>query len=87
MEWHGAALFGGTLQLCGHSAHDADAGATPETTAMIGDTSFDIDMGLAAGARAIGVGWGYHPAQELTAAGAHGVAMDSMELRRHIGAP
>ncbi|MCC4251030.1 HAD-IA family hydrolase [Sphingobium naphthae] len=65
----------------------ADAGATPETTVMIGDTSFDIDMGLAAGARAIGVGWGYHPAQELTAAGAHGVAMDSMELRRHIGAP
>ncbi|HCW61617.1 MULTISPECIES: HAD-IA family hydrolase [Sphingomonadaceae] len=65
----------------------AEAGAAPETTVMIGDTSFDIDMGLAAGARAIGVAWGYHPPQELTAAGAHGIAMDSADLRRHIGAP
>jgi phosphoglycolate phosphatase len=65
----------------------AEAGAAPETTVMIGDTSFDIDMGLAAGARTIGVGWGYHPPHELVAAGAHGVAMDSAQLRRHIDAP
>jgi phosphoglycolate phosphatase len=65
----------------------AEAGAVPETTVMIGDTSFDIDMGLAAGARTIGVGWGYHAPAELVAAGAHAVAMDSLELRGHIGAP
>ena len=65
----------------------ADAGASPQTTVMIGDTHFDIDMGLAAGTRAIGVGWGYHRPQELLDAGAHAVAMDSAELHRHIGAP
>lgn len=65
----------------------AEAGATPQTTVMIGDTSFDIDMGLAAGVRTIGVAWGYHPPQELVAAGAHAVAMDSLDLRGHIGAP
>jgi phosphoglycolate phosphatase len=65
----------------------AEAGAAPETTVMIGDTSFDIDMGLAACARTIGVGWGYHLPDELVAAGAHAVAMDSAALRGHIGAP
>jgi phosphoglycolate phosphatase len=64
----------------------AEAGAMPETTVMIGDTSFDIDMGLAAGARTIGVGWGYHLPDDLVAAGAHAVAMDSAALRGHIGA-
>lgn len=65
----------------------AEAGAAPETTVMIGDTSFDIDMGRAAGVRAIGVGWGYHPPDALIAAGADAVAMDSAQLRGHIGAP
>ncbi|AEG47995.1 HAD-superfamily hydrolase, subfamily IA, variant 3 [Sphingobium chlorophenolicum L-1] len=65
----------------------AEAGAVPETTVMIGDTSFDIDMALTAGTRALGVGWGYHPPQDLIAAGAHSVAMDSAELRGHIHAP
>ncbi|HWV12548.1 MAG TPA: HAD-IA family hydrolase [Sphingobium sp.] len=64
----------------------ADAGAVPETTVMIGDTSYDIDMALNAGTRALGVGWGYHPPAELIAAGAHGVAMDSEELNAHIRA-
>ncbi|MFB0874729.1 MULTISPECIES: HAD-IA family hydrolase [unclassified Sphingobium] len=64
----------------------AQAGAEPETTVMIGDTSFDIDMARAAGVRAIGVGWGYHPPAELIAAGARAVAMDSAELRAHIDA-
>ncbi len=62
----------------------AEAGASPETTVMIGDTSFDIDMAIAAGTRALGVGWGYHMPAALVAAGAHGVAMDSGELHRHI---
>lgn len=65
----------------------AEAGATPVTTVMIGDTSFDIAMGLAAGVRSIGVAWGYHLPDELVMAGADAVAMDSAELRGHIGAP
>ena len=43
----------------------AESGAAPETTAMVGDTVFDISMALAAGAYAIGVSWGYHPVDEL----------------------
>lgn len=62
----------------------AEAGASPETTVMIGDTSFDIEMAIAAGTRALGVGWGYHEPAALMAAGADGVAMDSGELHRHI---
>ncbi len=65
----------------------AEAGATPEATVMIGDTDFDIDMARAADVRAIGVGWGYHPPEALLAAGADAVAMDSAELRYHIGLP
>ena len=64
----------------------ADAGAVPETTVMIGDTSYDIEMALNAGTKALGVGWGYHPPANLIAAGAHGVAMDSAELSDHIRA-
>jgi phosphoglycolate phosphatase len=51
----------------------ADAGASPETTVMIGDTSFDMAMGVAAGARSLGVDWGYHEPHELIAAGAYDV--------------
>ncbi len=65
----------------------AEAGAVPESTVMIGDTHFDIDMGLAAGVRTIGVTWGYHSVAELRAAGAHAIAMDMAELHRHIGPP
>ncbi len=52
----------------------ADVGASPDTTIMIGDTSFDMAMGVAAGARALGVDWGYHDTTDLTAAGAYFVA-------------
>ena len=52
----------------------AEAGAAPETSVVVGDTSYDIGMALAAGAGAIGAAWGYHDADELAAAGAHGVA-------------
>ncbi len=48
----------------------AEAGSGPETTIMIGDTSFDMAMARAAGVTAIGVAWGYHEVQELESAGA-----------------
>ena len=51
---------------------------------MIGDTSFDIRMARAGGVRAVGVAWGYHPAEELTAAGAHVVAATVADLPRHL---
>lgn len=57
-----------------------DAGAQAGHAAMIGDTSFDMQMAVNAGVRAIGVDWGYHDAHELHAAGAQQVvtSMDAL---------
>jgi phosphoglycolate phosphatase len=51
---------------------------------MIGDTTFDIDMGLAAQVHALGVAWGYHPPEDLAQAGAHAVAHDCNVLAAAI---
>ena len=45
----------------------ADAGVDTDRAVMIGDTTFDMDMGRTAGVRTIGVSWGYHPVAELKA--------------------
>jgi phosphoglycolate phosphatase len=66
----------------------ADAGAAPETSIVVGDTSFDMAMARAAGATAIGAGWGYHDRQELIDAGAVGVAERPLDvlalIREHV---
>ncbi len=62
----------------------AEAGAAAETTAMIGDTSFDMEMAVNAKVRAIGVNWGYHDAHELITAGAETVAMTMNELHEAL---
>lgn len=46
-----------------------DADSEPHQTVMIGDTSFDMEMGRAAGVHCIGVSWGYHPVSALAQAG------------------
>ena len=58
----------------------AEAGAAPGDSAMIGDTNCDMAMGRAAGARAVGVAWGYHDAAELFDAGADAVAVRAADL-------
>ncbi len=58
----------------------SEAGAAAETTAMIGDTTFDMEMGVNAGVRPIGVDWGYHDRKELLSAGALTVALTMDEL-------
>ena len=60
----------------------AEAGATAESTVMIGDTSFDMLMARAGGAHALGVGWGYHDAEELREAGAAEVVETAHGLLR-----
>jgi phosphoglycolate phosphatase len=60
------------------------AGAAPETTLMIGDTSYDMAMGRAAGVTAIGVAWGYHPVADLWQAGAHHVAERPAEILDYV---
>lgn len=57
-------------------------GANPEDTVMIGDTTFDMLMARAASVTAIGVGWGYHEAAELSDAGASVVVEDFDALLR-----
>ncbi|MBB4301574.1 phosphoglycolate phosphatase [Rhodobium orientis] len=48
----------------------AETGAEPQNTVVVGDTGFDMAMARAAGARAIGVSWGYHPIDRLAEGGA-----------------
>ena len=61
-----------------------ELGATPEETLMIGDTAYDMEMARLAGAHALGVGWGYHPPEDLLAAGALAVAARPADLSRHV---
>lgn len=55
-------------------------GVDPKAMVMVGDTSFDMAMAVAAGATALGVDWGYHPAADLRAAGARHVAEDTASM-------
>lgn len=55
-----------------------ETGASADTTLMVGDTTFDMEMAVAAGARPIGVSWGYHPASALSEAGAE-IVLDRFE--------
>jgi len=77
---HGLADLFVTLQTPDHNPskphpgmmHRAmsETGIPAEQTVMVGDTTFDIEMGKAAGAKAIAVSWGYHEVDELLEAGA-----------------
>jgi phosphoglycolate phosphatase len=57
-----------------------ETGAEPHDTVVVGDTVFDLEMARAAGARAIGVTWGYHPSAALVAAGADAMIENFAEL-------
>jgi len=61
-----------------------EADMQPAEAVMIGDTSFDMQMARAARVRAIGVAWGYHPPEELTATGADYVARTVTDLRAEL---
>jgi len=43
----------------------SETGLEPGQAVMVGDTSFDIEMGRAAGLATVAVTWGYHPATAL----------------------
>jgi phosphoglycolate phosphatase len=60
----------------------AEAGAAPERSMMIGDTSYDMAMARAAGVTAVGVTWGYHCREELLAAGADYIVGHPSEVTR-----
>ncbi|RDE09778.1 HAD-IA family hydrolase [Pelagibacterium lacus] len=58
----------------------AQTGIDPEATVMVGDTSFDMQLGQAAGAKTVGVTWGYHARVALEEAGAHIIIEDYADL-------
>ncbi len=64
----------------------ADAGVEAGRAVMIGDTVYDIHMGVAAGCRTIGVGWGYHPLEELREAGGDALVETMDELKTALEA-
>jgi phosphoglycolate phosphatase len=51
----------------------AQTGATPERTLMVGDSTFDMEMAVAAGVTPVAVSWGFQPVAALRAAGARHV--------------
>lgn len=62
------------LQAC------AEIDLTPERAIMVGDSSYDMAMARTAGARAIGVAWGFQPREALVTAGAEMIVEDFGEL-------
>ncbi len=58
-----------------------DTGAEAHHAVMIGDTSYDIEMGVAAGFMTIGVRWGYHSDDILTQSGADVLIDDYSQLK------
>jgi phosphoglycolate phosphatase len=61
-----------------------EIGVEAENTMIIGDTSFDMEMGRVANVRRLGVAWGYHPVEALFSAGAQAVAQQVSELPQMI---
>ena len=90
LDLHALASHFTTLQTPDHNPSKPHPGmllrAMEETgvdrrhTVMIGDTSFDMETARSAGARAIGVTWGYHPRADLEAAGADIIIDDYTQL-------
>jgi len=64
----------------------SETGAEASATVMIGDTTYDMEMARSAGTFALGVAWGYHGAEDLRAAGAHGVVATFDQLPRALEA-
>jgi phosphoglycolate phosphatase len=63
----------------------AEAGSKPQSSIVVGDTSFDMQMAVNAGASGIGAGWGYHDSEELLAGGAVAVANRPLDVLELIG--
>jgi phosphoglycolate phosphatase len=61
-----------------------ETGTSPETTIMIGDTSYDMLMAASAKVASIGVTWGYHTKAELRHAGARTIVHSFAELARTL---
>lgn len=92
---HGVSDYFVTLQTPDHNPSKphpgmilramSETGVDANQVIMVGDTTFDIEMGKAAGAKAVGVTWGYHDPEELVRAGADIMIDTYDELDAAIG--
>nr|WP_244635754.1 HAD-IA family hydrolase [Chthonobacter albigriseus] len=64
----------------------AALGADPRLTLVVGDTTYDIEMAIAAGCRGVGVAWGYHRPAQLAAVGAEVVLSRFTDLPATVDA-
>jgi phosphoglycolate phosphatase len=58
----------------------SEAGIDAKDAVVIGDTTYDMEMGKAAGAATIGVDWGYHNSKQLKSSGADVIISSADEL-------
>jgi phosphoglycolate phosphatase len=91
LEWHGLFRTIQAADMAPSKPHPAmllqalqATGVTPENAIFVGDTTYDMEMARAAGIQSIGVGWGYHGAKQLSAAGADRLATSVEELRGYL---
>lgn len=90
LETHGFAphfMVSRTADDCPSKPHPAmvteccdETGMAPAETVVIGDAVYDMQMAKAAGAKAIGVSWGYASVDELWKAGADRIATRPADL-------
>jgi phosphoglycolate phosphatase len=65
----------------------AETGIPASSSILLGDTSYDMLMAMAAGVLPVGVSWGNHPVEELRAAGAAHVLATFDELNLLLALP
>lgn len=63
----------------------AETSAAAGRTAMVGDSSFDIEMAVAAGVVPVAVSWGFQPVASLVALGARYALREITELPAALG--
>lgn len=61
-----------------------ETGMNPADAIVIGDAIYDMQMAKAAGAKAIGVSWGYASVEDLVAAGADTIVRHPKDLLEHF---
>lgn len=94
LEIHGFAphfIVSRTADDCPSKPHPAmvteccdETSMNPADTVVIGDAIYDMQMAKAAGAKAIGVSWGYASVDELIAAGADAIAHHPNDVLDHF---
>jgi phosphoglycolate phosphatase len=62
-----------------------ETGMLAADTIVIGDAIYDMQMAKAAGAKAVGVSWGYASVEELNKAGADAIVDHPSDILAHIG--